>query len=206
MIVALRLILLGVFAKIFSVAVEIKGYHVNNAVYKESPPMILFSIFMGDIMSAYDHLELTIDSMRYNPQVDYILINIIEPMDPAVKALNELVERLKVPNFRVISESMAQFATRVDDRIHIVVPFEYGTRLWGRKMCDYKPTLAFLYSELLQEKHKYWGYTDNDVIWGNINTYADWMNGPNRYNVIYSVMWTPGGYLTLFDNAPWSIR
>lgn len=168
--------------------------------------MILFSIYMGDILHAYDHLELTIDSMRYNPQIDYVLINIITPLDPAVKALNELLVRLKVPNFRVVSQSMNAFSSRIKDRIHTDIPFEYGTKLWARKMCDFKPTLAFLYSELIQPKHKYWGYVDNDLIWGNINAYADWFNGPNQYQAVYSVMWTPGGYFSVFENAPWSIR
>jgi hypothetical protein len=101
---------------------------------------------------------------------------------------------------------MDAFASRVTSRINIDVPFEYGTKLWARKMCDYKPTLAFLYSELIQPKHKYWGFVDNDLIWGDINSYADWFNGPNQYQAVYSVMWTPGGYFSVFENAEWSIR
>lgn len=89
----------------------------------------------------------------------------------------------------------SQFAARVKEKLGIDVPMD---EKWYYKMCDYKPTLAYLYPEMfdLPNAHgayKFWGYGDMDVIWGNIGRFPHYFDG--RYTFIVSGWWgTTGAY------------
>jgi hypothetical protein len=146
---------------------------LNNIKAKEIPPIIGFSIYMGDLTTNYDYMDLTIESMRRNPKVDFILIN-ITPMPGQDSGLKEINSRLKVPNFHHHVISLKQLHDRVLEKLNIDVNF---TKDWYDKMPDYKPLLGYLFSEFIRPDHKYWGYIDMDVIWGNFNNYADWFQG-----------------------------
>ena len=145
------------------------------------PNILHFSIFMEkDTGHHYTHLPLLVESMRYNPKVQFVIINIAE--NPALGfggKMTALAAQLGATNLKIVTENIAAFTDRVYRRLNIRVPFTYD---WYYKLCDYKPTLAYLYPELLDEKeYKYWGYGDMDIIWGNFSRFAGLFQGQHQF-------------------------
>ena len=141
------------------------------------PKIILFSIYMGKLK--YSHLPLLLESMRWNPKVRFTLINLIEDhREEDVADIRRLKEELGVHNFHVEVVTLTGMRRVVKERLGIDVPFAAD---WFYKLCDYKPTLAYLFPNLLEttdgEPYRYWGYGDLDVIWGNFTRYAGWFQG-----------------------------
>jgi hypothetical protein len=136
------------------------------------PELVVFSIYMGKIK--YEHMPLLLESMKFNPKVQFIVINIItEPND--TDEIEAMKQRHGVENFLIVRQSIADFTQRVNERLGIRVPFAAD---WFYKMCDYKPTIAYLYPEYVVNKpYKFWGYADMDVVWGNISRFAYWFQG-----------------------------
>jgi hypothetical protein len=62
----------------------------------ELPPILTYAIYMGKIN--YEYIEFTIESMRYNPQVTYVLINIIEDNSDDAKDI-DIIKRIKCIKF-----------------------------------------------------------------------------------------------------------
>lgn len=164
------------------------------------PPIVLFSIYMGPIK--YQYFELTLESMRRNSGVDFVIVNIIptDENDKRHRHAHRLISEASVPNLRVISLNLAQFHSLVAVRLGIVVHF---TEDWYYKLCDYKPTLAHLFPDVIGKKqYKYWGYADFDVIWGNFSRYAHWFQG--QYPFVISGWWRTTGALAAFVNEEWT--
>jgi hypothetical protein len=154
----------------------------NNLKSKVAPPMVLIGAYMGDMTKHYTFIELTIESMRWNPQIDFYLINVINDTSQAAQ-LTTIAKRIKAINFHHIILTVEDFSARVWQRLRIHVPMNFTSK-WARKLCDYKPVFAYLFPEFIREEHQYWGYIDYDVIWGNFNAYADWFTG--NYPAIFS--------------------
>ena len=119
----------------------------------DAPSVVMFSIYTGDIVAKYDYFELTLESMRNNPTVDFVLINIVT-QDSDVIQINEMKQRLRLPNFYVDFYTSQDLTKRVKLKLGINVPFN---KTWGRKLCDYKPLFGPLFSEHIHPYHQYWG-------------------------------------------------
>ncbi len=127
--------------------------------------------------------------MKWNQKVQFVIINVIsdgvikDGADEA-KDISDLKEKLEVNNLHIEKITVSDFSKRVQDRLHINVKMDMS---WYYKMCDYKPTLAHLFPELVsEEKYKYWGYADLDVIWGNFSRYAHWFTGDSHQPFVIS--------------------
>lgn len=137
------------------------------------PKIIALSIHMGRVK--YPHMRLTLESMRWNPTVKFVLINIVSNTDLATGDSADLIRLAasqNVHNFHVKPITYLQLSERVQEKLGIHVPFN---STWFYKMTDYKPTLAFLFPELLDNEHpqfKYWAYVDLDLVWGNFSRFA----------------------------------
>jgi hypothetical protein len=148
------------------------------------PRVVAFSVFMGDLK--YPHMPLLLESMRWNPTVDFQMIHVVEEGSKAAEVSEKLVAAsgVRVDNFKVKAVTIPELRTRVKERLGIDVPF---TKDWFYKLCDYKPTLAHLFPELApKDKYKFWGYVDMDVVWGNFSRFSHWFQGD--YQLIISGM------------------
>lgn len=167
----------------------------------ELPHMLLYTIFMGDIVASYKHIELTLESMRLNPKVQFVLINIATEKHTA-HAIREMKRERRIPNFHVKVSTFADLSHRVKRALDIEVEFNAS---WYYKLCDYKPTLALLYPEfLVNPKHpyKFWGYADMDLIWGNISRFSHWFTG--EYLTPFTGWHGPSGAAAFYINEPWT--
>jgi hypothetical protein len=94
--------------------------------------------------------------------VNFTLINVvsdsaggqIQPHHPSYQ-LAQLAKRLHVPNFCVVPITFTEFSERVYSRLNIRVTYNES---WYYKMTDYKPTLAYLFPEIVNGKaYAFWG-------------------------------------------------
>ena len=175
-----------------------------NSEHMKLPRMVIMSIFMGKLK--YSYFSLTLESMRWNPMVDFVVINIIE--DNSDEAVHLLEVSKHIPNFQVVVISMSQWRNRVKERLSLDVPFD---KKWYYKLCEYKPTLAYLFPEIANKKdaggnllYKYWGYGDLDVIWGNWSRFAYWFQEDKTYPFIISGYFGTTGAMAMYLNEGWT--
>jgi hypothetical protein len=63
------------------------------------PKILHYSIYMGKLH--YTYFPLTLESMRYNSNVTFVLLNIIEDGSDQALETKRAVDSSKVPNFRL---------------------------------------------------------------------------------------------------------
>eukprot|EP01038_Epipyxis_sp_PR26KG_P009720 gene9720-13080_t len=146
--------------------------------------------------------------MRKNINVEYVLINVIEDGSSDDKPTLEVIKRLQVPNFTLKVVTLSELSQRVKERLGIDVKF---TKEWYYKLCDYKPTLAYLFPEMFDLRKRngnlpfrYWGYGDMDVIWGNLTRFSHWFQGD--YTFIISGWCGTTGAAAFYPNERWTIE
>jgi len=144
----------------------------DGADHMSLPRVVLMSVYMGKI--TYTHMPLLMESMRWNPLVQFIIINIVPTGSTAANETIALEYHMNVTNFQLIVMSMDDWRQRVRDRLGLDITWDIT---WSYKLCDYKPVLAHLFPELVGEEYKYWGFGDMDVIWGNFSKFAGWFQG-----------------------------
>lgn len=132
--------------------------HDSKRVYREGeqfpkgsehllfPPTAQFSIFMGEVK--YQHLPLLFESMRWNPTVQFILINIIQDGSNQADKLLKLKNSMDIPNIHVEVIPISKFKTLVNTKLGLNTTMD---ATWYYKMCDFKPVLAFLFPDLVPE-------------------------------------------------------
>lgn len=134
--------------------------------YLTLPRMVMFTIFMGEMK--YRHLPLLFASMKYNPLVDFVLVNVIEN-DNDVTRLSDLKAQMNVHNLYIHKQTMQEFRDVINNKLGLDISFN---KSWYYKMNDYKPVIAYLYPEYVNSYHRYWGYCDFDLIWGNFSSFS----------------------------------
>jgi hypothetical protein len=102
---------------------------------------------MGDLK--YPYLDITFETMRRNPKVDFVLIHVVENDS---QLINENLLDKKPLNFRTWPISLRKMSLRIEKRLNININL---TMDWYYKMCDFKPTLAYLFPEIIQQIPSY---------------------------------------------------
>jgi len=171
------------------------------------PHMVVFSIFMGKMK--YEYTQLTLESMRWNPQVHHVLILIVSDANSTDgDGIKQLQQRMAVSNFEIKQMTIPEWSARVKDRLGLDLPWD---STWFYKLCDYKPVLGYLFPEYTNQTvvgrpqdrfYKYWGYADLDVIWGSYQKYASWFQG--KYPFVISGWFGTTGAAAFYINEPWT--
>ena len=145
--------------------------------YAVLPDILFFSVYLQtEGGHVYNHLSLLVESMRLNPKVQFVVVNIASNQSIGFGAdIQRISDKFAARNVRILPENISSFQERLFSRLNIRVNF---TDKWFYKLCDYKPTLSYLYPELLSERpYSYWGYGDVDIIWGNFSRFAHLFQG-----------------------------
>lgn len=66
------------------------------------------------------------------------------------------------------------------------------------KLCDLRPFYGFIHQDIL-EQYDFWGYGDNDLIYGNLNVLTN-ENMLNTYDVITTMSERIAGHFSIFRN------
>ena len=67
------------------------------------------------------------------------------------------------------------------------------------KLCDFKPAYGHIFEDYIHE-YEFWGFTDIDIIWGNIAQYIT-ENMLSTYEIINSRKKLIGGHFCIFRNT-----
>ena len=136
---------------------------------------------MGKIK--YNYFALTVESMRWNPDVTFVIVNIVEDGKEQSRMAERIVRESGASNVILKVLFIHEWRQLVLSRLGVNIPF---TSQWYYKLCDFKPTLPYLFHNLLisnnQYRYQYWGYADMDLIWGNFTRFAHLFQG--RYDSI----------------------
>lgn len=89
----------------------------------------------------------------YNTSIDFLIITDQEYFPPAP------------PNVRVMRLSQSSFNALATSKTGLEISLSHP-----RKLCDFKPVYGHLFEKLL-DGWDYWGYTDLDVIYGDIRRF-----------------------------------
>ena len=165
---------------------------------------------MGKLSTKY--LRLTIESMKRNPQVQFVLINVAIDMSPESGTVARVVRLSKdVPNFHVVTVSVAEFTKRCKDALGLDLPITESNayvKKYAYKIAEYKPALALLFPEQFELRDTtgkgfaFWGYTDMDLIWGNISHFAQYFQG--QYACVSTNSVRLMGMATFYINEKWT--
>jgi hypothetical protein len=180
------------------------------------PSIVLMTINLGLGPSLkYKYLDMTLHSMQYNKDVDFIMIHVIDD-DTYNSNINfeeklildyDIMNVLKTTtNFRIHRVSYSQLTILIKKRLHIDVEI---TDKHYYKMSEFKPTLAVLFSELLVNpktglEYTWWGYADLDLIWGKISDFSHLFH--DQWPIINTGYTSPRGMCTFYKNLDWLNR
>ena len=99
----------------------------------------------------------------------------------------------KYPNIICHKVSFEEYCDNVSKRLEVDFHPEHAY-----KLCDLKPFYGFIHQDIL-EQYDFWGYGDNDLIYGNINVLIN-ENMLNTYDVITTMSERIAGHFAIFRN------
>jgi hypothetical protein len=143
------------------------------------PTVCLVACYFGSLPG---WIEYYLKSCASNPTIDFLLFSDCEDF-PNVP-----------PNVHVVPLQRGEFNHLASRKLGFEILLSHP-----RKLCDFKPLYGYLFEEYLTG-YDYWGYTDLDVIYGDLRRYLAAAN-----LVAYDVFTTRReflvGHLTLFRNT-----
>ena len=80
-------------------------------------------------------------------------------------------------NIRLHGITSSYFKRLLLDKLGLDHPIQRTSEAWARKLPDMKMLVALLFGEFLSPRHRYWGYCDMDMVWGNVSRFAHWFQG-----------------------------
>jgi len=109
-----------------------------------------------------------IHSCKYNPSVDFIIITD-----------NIVADNILPENVIIFQKRMDEICAVASEKMGFKVAIENPY-----KLCDYKPTHAFLFPEIVKG-YNFWGHGDIDVLYGDIRAFIT-EEILNSYDIINS--------------------
>jgi len=152
--------------------------------FKKTPKIKLLVQYFGKWPEWFDFHLL---SCEYNPSIDWLFIS----DNPTTQKPFPNIEFYKItfPDYEKLLSKKLGF--------NVVISDFY-------KLCDYKPTLGLVFEEHLKG-YDYWGYSDIDIIWGDIRKFL-LKEKFQCYNCFSSHCDRLAGHFTLFRNTPYNIN
>jgi hypothetical protein len=131
------------------------------------------------------YLPYFIHSCKFNPTIDFYIIT-----DNVAAIPN------KTDNIKVVYQTLDTFKKNASEKLG----FTISNFINNNKVADFKPAFSFLFPEITAS-YTFWGYTELDIIFGNIRDFItdevlenhDVVSG--RHDIVY-------GKFSLFKNSP----
>jgi len=137
--------------------------------------------YFGELLPWIDYF---IQSCKTTPSVNWLLYG------NSFQKISELPE-----NIKVIPATLSDFNRLASDKLYLKISVRHSY-----KICDLKPAFGEIFESFLLN-YKFWGYSDLDLIYGNIGNF---INKPilENYDVITTREEFLTGHFTLFRNHP----
>lgn len=127
--------------------------------------------------------EPWIESCRHNPTITWLMFCDRKPNYADIPS-----------NVQFIETTTAE----IEKRAERALGWETNIRK-AYKMCDYRPVYGLMFADHLKDTD-YWGWSDNDLIWGNIR---DWITEERlaQYDILTSTRCCIAGQFTIIQNT-----
>jgi glycosyltransferase involved in cell wall biosynthesis len=116
----------------------------------DTPSVCLIVCYLGPL-PGWIHYYL--QSCAFNPSLDFLIFT--DQRDIPPPPANVRIEHLTADKFNHLAASKLGFPIQLSH---------------PRKLCDFKPAYGHLFEEFLAS-YDYWGYTDLDVVYGDLRRY-----------------------------------
>ena len=124
------------------------------------------------------YFELFLKSCENNPEYEWIIFS-------------DIHINYKFPaNVQYIDMSFEKLKQLIQDKLNISIILNTPY-----KLCDYKPAYGYIFQDYIKE-YDYWGYTDVDLLFGNLKRFIPYEKIKNYDKIGYL------GHLTLYRNSP----
>lgn len=118
--------------------------------YSNEKSVIILLSFFGEFPWYFCYFT---HSCRYNPTINFCIIS----------DNNKISNMPKNVSFVIITRE--QFQSLATEKLG------FSTKLiHGYKICDFRPSLGYLFPELIKE-YEFWGYGDIDMMYGNLRNF-----------------------------------
>lgn len=154
------------------------AFSITDNQKKHTHRILIISVFFGKLPASFD---LWLNSVASNKDVDFILF-----CDTEVHVSDD------IKNLKIVYIDFREFQIYLQRTLNteiLCTPY---------KLCDFKPCYGYLFREYI-EPYDWYGYTDLDVIYGNIIGCLEKVD--NDSEKIFSK-----GHLTLFKNNERNIQ
>jgi hypothetical protein len=121
-----------------------------------------------------------IDSCKRNQSIDFLFFT------------DNISIQKQDENVKYITFSIDKFNNLASDKLGFNVNV-----LNGLKICDFRPAFGVIFSDYLK-KYEYWGYSDTDIIYGNLRNFLD--DDTLTYDYISVRDDYPSGYFSILKN------
>lgn len=99
------------------------------------------------------YLNLYLESCKSNSFIDILFVTDLPPINPAPS------------NIKFISLTFDQLKSRIEKEFHL-----HLSSMKPYKLCDFRPAYGLIFKQEL-EKYDFWGYGDNDLVYGNLKSF-----------------------------------
>lgn len=100
-----------------------------------------------------EFMELYLESCQANQLIDILFVTDLPPVAGAPS------------NVKFVPMSFEQLKKRIEDKFTLKLP-----EIKPYKLCDYRPAYGLIFQEEL-EGYGFWGYGDNDLVYGDLNVF-----------------------------------
>lgn len=125
-----------------------------------------------------NYFDFWIESAKRNDKFDFIIIT-NNNCEDKWKAKNIFFHQVELTQFNKLA------SMRLGEKIRINLPY---------KLCDLRPAYGYIFEEYLKG-YTYWGHTDIDVIYGDLNKFLLPYISDLKYDKIFD-----RGHFTLYKN------
>lgn len=141
--------------------------------------MIMKIVFILPYFGKFpNYFSLWLKSCQYNPEIDWIIFT-------DDRSSYDYPPNVKV-NYMNFEELRKYIQSCYDYPIQLNKPYD---------LCAFRVAYGELFSEYIKQ-YDFWGYCDNDLIWGNFNSMIE----EYVYKEYDKISWR--GHMTLFRNNP----
>ncbi len=122
-----------------------------------------------------------IDSCKRNQSIDFLFFT--DNVSCEIQEENIKFIPFSIDNFNQLASIKLEFTVNV---------------LSGLKICDFRPAFGVIFNDFIKS-YDYWGYSDTDIIYGNLRNFLD--DDILTYDYISVRDDYPSGYFSVFKNA-----
>lgn len=158
----------------------------NGRKKKTTHSILLLIPYFG--LPLPDYFERYWITCKYNETIDFLFLRDADFDD-----------RYLLPNVQRNKMSAREFIDLARAKLQLDIPYEVMPQNMGTKICDFRSMYGVIFEDLIKG-YDFWGYTDLDVLYGNLRAFYT-PDILDEYDIISNKIRGISGHHCLFRNA-----